>query len=113
GALGRRHLPGPPDHDAVRDQVLVGIDTVYEITVEQARIEALRASLDGIFAAAERSLDTPETDLVFVPHPVDYRLLHNSNTVISLWLEELGCEVSRRAIFARWRIEATTEGGAP
>jgi hypothetical protein len=113
GALGRRHLPGPPDYDAVRDQVLVEIDTVYEITVEQARIEALRASLDGIFAAAERSLDTPETDLVFVPHPVDYRLRHNSNTVISLWLEELGCEVSRRAIFARWRIEATTEGGAP
>jgi hypothetical protein len=113
GALGRRQLPGPPEYDAVREQVLVGIDAVYQITVEQARIEALRASLDSIVAAAERSLETPEADLVFVPHPVDYHLRHNSNTVVGLWLEALGCERNRRPIFARWRIEDAIGGVAP
>ena len=113
GALGRRDLPGPPEHAVVRERVLVEIDTVYALVVERARVEALRASLDGIFAAAERSLDTPETGLVFVPHPVDYRLRHNSNTVVGLWLEALGCELNRRPIFARWRIEDAIGGVAP
>lgn len=113
GALGRRNLPGPPDYDTVRSQVLVEIETIYELEAERARIEALRASLDEIFATAERSLDTPETDLVFVPHPVDYRLRHNSNTVVGLWLEALGCELNRRPIFARWRIEEAMGGREP
>jgi hypothetical protein len=113
GALGRRHLAGPPDHDTVRFRVLVEIDTVYEIVVERSRIEALRASLDEIFATAERSLETPEADLVFVPHPVDYRLRHNSNTEVGLWLEALGCELNQRSMFARWRIEDVIGGVAP
>lgn len=113
GALGRRELPGPPEHGVVLEQVRVEVDSAYEIQVEQARIEALRSRLDELFTAAEQSLEAPETDLVFVPHPVDYRLRHNSNTVVSQWLEQLGCQLSRRAVFARWRIVSTTEGDAP
>jgi len=110
GALGRRPLPGPPDSASVRRQVPLVIKALYVIEVEQARIEDLRAELDAIFATAERVLETPETDLVFVPHPRDYNLRHNSNTAIAGWLRKLGCETRGPAILARWRIDAPTTG---
>lgn len=105
GALGRRHLPGPPTPFEVRLQVPLVIVELYRIRVERPRVEALRARLDAIFDAAEVQLDVPEVLLIFAPHPRDYNLVHNSNRAIADWLEELGCEVRGRAILAHWRFE--------
>jgi hypothetical protein len=110
GALGRRELPGPATVAAVRNQVPLVIDSLYEIEVERARVEALRAQLDAIFEAAGQPRETPETHLFFVPHPRAYTLRHNSNTAIAGWLEQLGCEVRGAAILANWRIDETTTG---
>lgn len=110
GALGRRELRGPPTAEAVRARIPLVIVNLYGIEVEQARVEALRKELDAIFAAAEQPLDTPETDLIFVPHPRAYTLSHNSNTAVAGWLTQLGCEVRGPAINARWRIDEPTTG---
>jgi len=110
GALGRRHLAGPPTAAMVRARVPLVIEMLYEIEVERARVEALRAELDAIFAAAGRELDTPETDLIFVPHPRAYNLRHNSNTAIAAWLVRLGCETRGPAILANWRISQPATG---
>jgi hypothetical protein len=110
GALGRREFPGPATAAGVRSQVLVNIDTVHELVVEREQVEALRADLDAIFAAAEQVRETPETQLFFVPHPRDYNLRHNSNTVVAAWLEQLGCEISGPTLLARWRIEQPPTG---
>ena len=108
GGLGRRRLPGPPEATSVRAQVPLLIENLYEIEVERALIEALRAELDALFEAPVRRLETPVADLVFVPHPRDYNLRHNSTTVIAAWLEQLGCEVSGPALLARWQIDQPT-----
>lgn len=55
-----------------------------------------------------QKLETPEADLVFMPYPRDYKLRHNSTTVIAAWLEQLGCEVSGPTLLARWRIDQPT-----
>jgi len=104
-ALGRRHLPGPPTEAAVRVQVRVGIQEVSSLWVEAARVRALRDRLDDWF---ERGpvLESPEVDLSFVPYPRSYSLGHNSNTMIAEWLEELGAEVSRKPLWAGWRVES-------
>jgi hypothetical protein len=109
-ALGRRAMPGPATAAGVRSHVPLVIVSLYEIEVERARIEELRAQLDAIFDAAERVRETPETHLFFVPHPRAYNLRNNSNSVIADWLEKLGCEVSGPAILARWRIDRPTTG---
>lgn len=110
GALGRRELRGPPTAEAVRARIPLVIVNLYGIEVERARVEALRVELDAIFFAADLVLDTPETDLIFVPHPRAYTLRHNSNTAIAGWLAQLGCEVRGPAIIARWRIHEPTTG---
>lgn len=103
-ALGRRHLPGPPTETAVRAQVRVGIQEVHGLSVEAARVAALRRRLDALFEAGEVR-ETPEVDLSFVAYPHAYSLRHNSNAVIADWLIELGAGVNRRPIWAGWRVE--------
>lgn len=109
-ALGRRRLPGPATAAAVRQQVPLEIEALYEIEVERRRIDALRRELDAIFDAGDEPRETPETALYFVPHPRAYNLFHNSNTAIANWLEALGCEVRGWRIFANWRIDQATSG---
>lgn len=104
GALGRRELPGPPVADEVRLQVPLLIEHLHELQVERAAVEELRARLDALFAAADLQLDSPDTDLVFVRHPRDYTLRHNSNRVIADWLVALGCEIHGWALYAHWKI---------
>jgi hypothetical protein len=112
GALGRREMAGPATAAGVRAQVPLVITSLYVIAVERGRIDALRAELDAIFDAAAEPRDTPEVDLVFVPHPRDYNLRHNSTTVVAGWLEQLGCEIKGPAILARWRVMEPSPGGA-
>jgi hypothetical protein len=104
GALGYRDLPGPATAEAVRAQVGVMIVELHSLNVERERVDRLRTRLDARIAGAQRRLDTPEVDLVFIPYPTGYHLGHNSNQMLADWLVELGCEVSRRPVRAGWRI---------
>jgi hypothetical protein len=110
GALGRSQLEGPPTPERVRSAVPLMIDSLYQIEVERDRIEALRARLDAIFATAERELYSPDAFLLFVEHPRNYTLRHNSNRVIGDWLQELGCEVRGQRLFANWRFDQPSTG---
>jgi hypothetical protein len=103
-ALGRRHLAGPPTEAAVLAQVRVGIQEIHPLYVEASRVMSLRDRLNSYFEVGEVR-ETPEVDLSFVPYPHRYSLHHNSNTVIADWLTELGAEVSRRPVWAGWRVE--------
>jgi hypothetical protein len=102
-ALGRRDLPGPATAEAVRAQVRVYVQELHTLDVEAGRAFALRGKLDALFEEG-RVLEAPYVDLSFVAHPRRYTLRHNSNTVIADWLTELGAEVSRRPIWAGWRV---------
>lgn len=106
GALGHRRLSGPPTAEAVERQVRVAIRALHVLQVEQHRAQALHARLKGIIEDSPQRLEVPEVDLVFVPHPRDYSLAHNSNQAVADWLGELGCAVSRRPVLSGWRIEA-------
>lgn len=113
-ALGRRELPGPPEADAVVRQVRVGIEGLYEVTVDAGRVEALRRDLDSIFhAGAETRVDNPAYDLEFVHHPKPYWLFRMSNQMVARWLEALGCRVRGPALFSRWRVEGEGADGPP
>ena len=105
GALGHRQLAGPATASAVRQQVRVRIVELHGLQVERDRVEALRNRLDTLIAGAEFRLPAPDVDLVFVPHPRQYSLAHNSNQVVADWLTELGCDVSRRPILSGWRLQ--------
>lgn len=108
GALGRRHLEGPPSEEQVRAQVPLLIEGLYRLEVERSRIEALRARLDAIFDAAERKLYSSDAFLIFAEHPHNYTLRHNSNRVIGNWLEELDCKVHGQRLFANWQVGPVT-----
>lgn len=107
GALGHRRLPGPPTAEAVERQVRVAIRALHVLQVERHRAQALHARLKGIIEVSPQRLEVPEVDLVFVPHPRDYSLAHNSNQAVADWLGELGCAVSRRPVLSGWRITPT------
>ncbi|HSO99841.1 MAG TPA: hypothetical protein VLN90_00105 [Thioalkalivibrio sp.] len=108
-ALGRRHLPGPPTEAAVRVQVRVYAQEIHAFPAEAARVAALRGRLNAYFETGEVR-ETPEVDLSFVAYPHPYSLRNNSNAVIADWLTELGAEVSRRPVWAGWRVQTKAEG---
>jgi hypothetical protein len=110
GALGYQVLPGPATPESVRDQVRVGIVELHLLYVERERVDHLHARLEAIIAQAGQRLETPEVDLVFVSHPTSYHLGHNSNQMLAAWLEELGCQVSRRPVLAGWWIGERADG---
>jgi hypothetical protein len=106
-ALGRRELAGQADPERVVAQLRVKVERVHLVHVETAAVERLRARLDAAFAAgAGARLYNSLMDLEFVPYPVPYTYRHNSNHVVAEWLVELGCEVSRYPMLAKWRIAA-------
>ena len=65
----------------------------------------MRNRFDTLIAGAEFRLPASDVELVFVPHPGQYSLAHNSNQVVADWLTELGCDVSRRPILSGWRLQ--------
>lgn len=104
-ALGRKQLAGPLTEAAVRRQLRIGIEYVFEISVELAAALQLQAQLETLFEAGRAGLIySAEMDVEFVPHPVPYTLGHNSNRVVGEWLEALGCTVEGRALWSRWRV---------
>ena len=104
-ALGRRELDAAAEIPALRRAVHIRIDAVHRIEVEGQDIDRLREQLDRLF---QDNIDTrvynPGADLVFVHHPVPYSLLHNSNTMIADWLEQLGAQTRGPTLFALWRV---------
>jgi hypothetical protein len=103
-ALGRKELPGPFSPAAVAREVRVPIEHALYLTVDARAVRSLVARLDRIYDAnfAER-VDNQAYDLVFVPHPEPYSILHNSNQVVAGWLEQLQCRVEGPALFAIWK----------
>jgi hypothetical protein len=110
GALGRGEFDGPPTPERVRSAVPLVIESLYRIEVERGDIDALRERLDAIFEATEEKLYSPDAFLLFVEHPRNYTLRHNSNRVIGDWLRELGCEVRGQRLFANWRFDQPSTG---
>jgi hypothetical protein len=104
--LGRRQLRGPAAATTVRGQLRVGVERLYELSVDAGRIETLRTRLDSIYEAnLETRIYNAAYDLEFVHHPSAYWALHNSNEVVALWLKELGCRVRRPVLFSNWTVE--------
>ncbi len=104
--LGRRELSEPPTAVGVRRTVRVGVEAVYELTVEAEATAKLRRRLDGLFRAnLETRVYNAAYDLEFVHHPRPYTGIYNSNTVVALWLRALGCQVRGPLLFSRWRVE--------
>ncbi len=104
--LGRRELSEPPTAAGVRLAVRVGIEAVYELSVESAEVRRLRRRLDGIFRAnLETRVYNAAYDLEFVHHPRPYTAIYNSNRVVALWLRVLGCRVRGPLLFSKWRVE--------
>ncbi len=110
-ALGRRELSGPPTAAGVRRAVRVGIEDLYELTVESDEVRRLRRRLDGLFRAnLETRVYNAAYDLEFVHHPRPYTAIYNSNRVVALWLRDLGCRVRGPLLFSRWRVERPERG---
>jgi hypothetical protein len=90
--LGRRLLPGDtPDEAFARLQV--GVEARLSIRVEASAATALRDQLDHLHAVAAVRVENASADLEFALHPEPYSLLNNSNTMVTAWLEALGCRV--------------------
>jgi hypothetical protein len=112
--LGRREMEGPVGVGAVRRQVRVPIEVLYELMVEARAVAGLRMRLDSIY---EENLATRLTsrlyDLEFVEHPNNYWALHNSNVVVASWLRELGVRVEGAALFSDWQVSEPATRPAP
>ncbi|MGM0703427.1 MAG: hypothetical protein ACQEUG_13645 [Pseudomonadota bacterium] len=104
GALGRRideglELPGQLSRLSPE-----GVVASHPLVVERSRAGALSRRLDARFAASGPGVESPEFNLVFVRDPRDYWLAHQSNLVVSGWLEELGVEVRGAPWLSRWHV---------
>lgn len=106
GTLGRRKLPGPVDPATVTDQVRVPIEHAIYLNVDASEAAQLVAHLDQIYQdnLATR-VDGFAFDLVFVPHPEPYWMLHNSNQMVGHWLTRLGCRLDGPALFSDWSTD--------
>lgn len=106
-AFGRRELGGDATATAVRSAVRVGIERLYEVTVDSAAIERLRTALDTLFRSQiDSKIYNRAYDLEFVHHPHDYTIIRNSNKVVALWLRRLDCRVRGPLLFSQWRVES-------
>ena len=109
-ALGRQHLQGPYDVDALLRQIPIEVVDSFEIEVDTHDVRALREELHAQFEAGgeKEHHRWPNTNIEFVRHPQDYTLMRNSNQMIADWLEMLGCTVRGKPILSNWRVEPPT-----
>lgn len=101
--LGRGRLSVPASADAVR--VSRAVEAVHELTVERARVDALRRRLDAEFDATTRRTVNASLGLEFIPDPQPYSILYHCNTRVVDWLRALGCAVRGVGPDARFQIE--------
>jgi hypothetical protein len=103
GALGRAALPSRFTADG---GAAVAYEQLHALEVEAQRLRELRRRLDDLYSANALSrVYNALYDLDFVPYPMPYSVLYNSNHVIAAWLEELGCEVRGPALWSQWRVQ--------
>lgn len=100
-------------HEATSDRVALsglapeGLEQVYLLVAEEARVVALKSRLDAYFEApGVTPVYSAEFDLSFVPYPRAYWLTHQSNLVIARWLRSLGVEVRGIPWLSNWRLAA-------
>lgn len=67
---------------------------VYPFKAQRDRVENLHARLQREMETGDQERMIMSGDMVFVPHTSKYYLGHTCNTLLTVWLEELGCEVS-------------------
>ena len=103
--LGRAELVGPAQLQTLREQLVVGVETIYEIQVEAVLAERLIERLDEIFfGASSEHITVAAYGLVFAPHPDPYFWANNSSTVVAHWLRELGVNVFGWGLLASWNL---------
>ncbi len=67
---------------------------VHRLTVERAKVEALRGELNRRFEArADEALYAEDSDMTFVPAGEMYGAWSTCNNAIGKWLSALGCDV--------------------
>jgi hypothetical protein len=105
GALGRELIEAPADAGAVAQAITVVVQHIYPLTVERARAESLRASLEEHFIKHVGSMvHNPSHALTFVHYPDRYTYFWNSNHKVAQWLRELDCEVRGPTFNSNWTI---------
>jgi len=104
--LARRELPGPLDEKHVRQQVGVDIQYIYPLQVDRRNVDCLRTCLDEVFQRHKSTMIFNRDDnFYFVRLGRTYSGWHNSNVVMSQWLEVLGAKVNGWPVYSAWRIE--------
>ena len=104
-ALGRREMNQPRDTDAIRAEV-DSIQYLYAIQVEREREQNVSRRLEGEFLQNNTGeVNNRESDLSFVRVNSCYWAFHDSNHVVSAWLEEMGCEVKGSKIYSVWDVK--------
>jgi hypothetical protein len=103
--MGRAELTGPANIENLQRQLVVGVEKIYPLQVDAAKVDSLIEKLDKLHSEGRSDHIVVETyGLVFAPHPADYHWANNSSTVIAKWLEELGVEVFGWRLTATWRL---------
>jgi hypothetical protein len=98
-ALGREEIESPADVEGEADRVM-------PLRVEADEVRALRARLEGTFAAHESTLHyNPESRLHFVMPEERYTLVNSSNRKVASWIRDLGCLTSGITLLSRWATE--------
>jgi hypothetical protein len=104
--LARRKIRSVGSMKALAAALDIEAEAIYALPVERSRVSKLVGRLNEAYRKhQDQAIYDPLQKLGFVPYPSEpYHLLHNSNTVVAQWLEELGCSVRGVAILSRWQI---------
>jgi hypothetical protein len=103
--LGRAELAGPATPENLRNQLVVVVEEVYELTVEGLAVDQLIARLDEMHnQGSSDHISVSAYGFVFAPHPDDYFWANNSSTMIASWLGELGVDVYGWPVTATWWV---------
>jgi len=102
--LGRQQLALLPDQTPA---LTVGFESLHEIRVEATNAAALARRLAALHER-EHALRRFNSafQLEFAAHPERYWVFNQSNGKVAEWLREMGCEINRRPLLARWHVEA-------
>lgn len=103
--LGRADLVGPAKIETLRQQLVVGVETIYPLQVAGEKADALLSRLDQLHEKGQAEhISVAAYGLVFSPHPENYFWANNSSTVIAGWLRELEVGIFGWALTASWRV---------
>ncbi len=109
-ALGRRQIV-LYDENPTQVAGTIGAVRVLKIDAPGAKVDALRAQLDGLY---QKHIDTvtyqPFSRLWFVKYHGGYNLFHNCNHVTADWLREIDCTIRGNAMLSKFKLERAKSG---